>query len=172
MSTATAPLRALPRICGFRPLRPITQCRRHNTSAVDPSEISHFNALAADWWDPHGSSRLLHLMNPLRLRFLHSCLARSSSPTPKRYLDVGCGGGILAESLVRLKGTEEVVAIDPTPGVLKIARAHMRQDPKLQGRLWYLGTTIDGLDEALAAAEGEKDGMFDVVRVPPPPIKL
>jgi polyprenyldihydroxybenzoate methyltransferase/3-demethylubiquinol 3-O-methyltransferase len=106
-------------------------------------------------------------MNPLRLQFLHRCLARSSSPPPKRYLDVGCGGGILAESLARLKGTEEVVAIDPTPGVLTIAREHMRQDPKLQGRLRYLGTTIDGLDAALAAEEGEKDGMFDVVRVPP-----
>src|SRR3981189_3308024 len=49
-------------------------------SSIDPTEISHFDALASTWWDPHGSSRLLHLMNPLRHDFIHQC--HSSQPRP------------------------------------------------------------------------------------------
>ncbi|KAH0612122.1 uncharacterized protein H6S33_010174 [Morchella sextelata] len=93
--------------------------RSHTTStststSVDPTEISHFDGLASTWWDPHGSSRLLHLMNPLRLRFIQTCLLRGSPvpPTPTargtEYLDIGCGGGILAEALARLKSTRSV----------------------------------------------------------------
>jgi predicted RNA methylase len=67
-----------------------------------------------------------------------------------RYLDVGCGGGILTESLARLRSTESVVGIDPTPQVLAVAMEHERRDPGLQGKLRYLNTTIDALDEALA----------------------
>jgi len=113
-------------------------------------------------------------MNPLRLQFLQSCLLRGSSisstplarvepgadpiatvqgkenPRKLRFLDVGCGGGILAESLARLKSTESVVGIDPTPQVLEIAMEHMRQDPALKGKLRYLNTTIDGLEEVMA----------------------
>jgi len=145
-------------------LRPIpTQCRRHTThnNSVDPTEVSHFSALAAEWWDPHGTSRLLHLMNPLRLQFLRSCLARGHTGAESlRFLDVGCGGGILAESLARLRGTESVLGIDPTPGVLAIAKAHMRKDPALAGKLEYLETTIHALEET----GGERvEGGFDVV---------
>ena len=149
-------------------LRTFAQCRSHSTGSVDPNEITHFTALAADWWSPHGSSRLLHLMNPLRLQFLRSCLARG---TPERadgaqklrFLDVGCGGGILAESLARLGTTESVVAIDPTPQVLEIAAQHMRRDPALQGKLRYLNTTIDGLEAAMAGAPPAGTTLFDVV---------
>jgi polyprenyldihydroxybenzoate methyltransferase/3-demethylubiquinol 3-O-methyltransferase len=111
-------------------------------------------------------------MNPLRLQFLSSCLSKHGDATKNmKYLDVGCGGGILAESLARLKGTESVIGVDPTPEVLKIARGHMRQDPALQGRLRYVGATIDTLEKVLAEEEGRelKDGwegrrrMFDVV---------
>lgn len=190
-------LRALlPRVSPSR-FGPLAQCHRSHSSnsdatSVDPDEVSHFNALAAEWWDPHGSSRLLHLMNPLRLQFLQSCLLRGSlAPSgaypiaaavqvkekPRRlsYLDVGCGGGILAESLARLRSTESVVGIDPSPEVLRVAVEHMRRDPALRGKLRYLNTTIDGLEEALAmgitgaeddegAAEEQRgEGLFDVV---------
>ncbi|KAI5777493.1 S-adenosyl-L-methionine-dependent methyltransferase [Geopyxis carbonaria] len=192
-ATVTPRLRPTPGLISR--LTPSPQCRPHSASTVDANEVSHFNALAAQWWDAHGSSRLLHLMNPLRLAFLRSCLARgpplaptaSTSPSTTstttaaspglRYLDVGCGGGILAESLARLQNTREVVGIDPTAGVLAIAREHMRRDPALVGgRLRYLESTIGGLREALKK-EGEKEGgMFDVVttmevleHVPDPP---
>ncbi|MCJ1405515.1 Hexaprenyldihydroxybenzoate methyltransferase, mitochondrial [Xylographa trunciseda] len=120
------------------------------TSSVNPTEVSHFNALASTWWDPHGSSRLLHLMNPLRHDFIMSCLASQKSPTPShklRYLDVGCGGGIFAESAARLGNTASVTGIDPSAEVLKIAQEHARQDPMLHqsGRLQYLNKSVEGL---------------------------
>jgi polyprenyldihydroxybenzoate methyltransferase/3-demethylubiquinol 3-O-methyltransferase len=127
-----------------------TPSSRHNptttTGTVDPTEVSHFNALASTWWDPHGSSRLLHLMNPLRHSFINQCrasdLTTSLSPQKLRYLDIGCGGGIFAESAARLPNTKSVTAIDPTPGVLKIAEGHKRRDPTLMspGKLTYLNT--------------------------------
>ncbi|KAF4125644.1 2-polyprenyl-6-hydroxyphenyl methylase / 3-demethylubiquinone-9 3-methyltransferase [Geosmithia morbida] len=147
------------------------QQRRHisspsssKTSSVNPDEVSHFNHLAADWWDPHGSSRLLHLMNPLRHDFIASCLANSgpssgpgSAAAGLAYLDVGCGGGIFAESAARLPTTRSVTAIDPTPEVLAVARAHARKDPSLASRLTYRQCAIEDLDAAPAS--------FDVVSV-------
>src|SRR3954454_15517349 len=94
------------------------QFRYHTTkSSVNPTEISHFNALASTWWDPTGSSRLLHLMNPLRHDFIRTCHASQPTPPPQslRYLDIGCGGGIFAESAARLQSTMAVTAIDPSP---------------------------------------------------------
>ncbi len=133
-----------------------------HSSSVNPDEISHFNALASTWWDPHGSSRLLHLMNPLRHDFIRSCHASQPdaiSPERRlRYLDVGCGGGIFAESAARLPSTASVTAIDPSPEVLSVARAHLRRDPGLQGRLTYVHSTI----EMLPVPAGDDD-KFDVV---------
>src|SRR5690242_20397899 len=143
-----------------------TPTRLHNppnsTSTVDPTEVSHFNALASSWWDPHGSSRLLHLMNPLRHDFIQTC--RFATPQTAgqklRYLDIGCGGGIFAESAARLPDTQSVTAIDPTPGVLKIAEAHKRRDPLLMqpGRLNYINTSIEELPRPNSDAEG-----YDIV---------
>ncbi|KAF2744670.1 ubiquinone biosynthesis O-methyltransferase [Sporormia fimetaria CBS 119925] len=136
-------------------------------SSIDPTEITHFNALASSWWDPHGPSRLLHLMNPLRHEFIARC--RSSvpcSPVPSeqklRYLDIGCGGGIFAESAARLPHTSSVTAIDPTPEVLRIAEGHKRRDPLLMtpGRLTYKNISIEGL--AVPETETEK---YDIVSV-------
>ena len=139
--------------------------QRHLTfSSVNPDEVSHFNALAGEWWDPHGSSRLLHLMNPLRHDFIRAC--RRSEPRPAvpredaslTYLDIGCGGGIFAESAARLPTTRRVTAIDPTPSVLAIAKAHARKDPSLHGKLSYRQSSI----EALEVPQDDKD-RYDVV---------
>lgn len=118
------------------------------SSSVNPTEVSHFNALASTWWDPHGPSRLLHLMNPLRHDFIRSCHASQRDPPAAlnlRYLDIGCGGGIFAEAAARLPGTESVTAIDPSSEVLAVAKAHAKRDPGLQGKLTYLNTSIEGL---------------------------
>lgn len=81
-----------------------------------------------------------------------------------RYLDVGCGGGILAEALARLKSTESVLGVDASTEVLKVAESHRRTDPALQGRLRYLNTTIDGLGEELKKGKEEGNDMqFDIV---------
>ncbi|KAL8695135.1 MAG: hypothetical protein Q9218_000303 [Villophora microphyllina] len=121
-----------------------------SSSSVNPTEVSHFNALASTWWDPYGSSRLLHLMNPLRHDFIAACHAlkpHSSSQQNLRYLDIGCGGGIFAESAARLPNTASVMAIDPSTEVIAIARQHARRDPLLQepGRLEYLNRGIEDL---------------------------
>lgn len=119
-------------------------------SSVNQEEVSHFNALASSWWDPHGSSRLLHLMNPLRHDFIRRC-QRMEQPTEEqgklRYLDIGCGGGIFAESAARMSHTASVTAIDPTPEVIAVARKHQRLDPLLlePGRLNYQQTSIENL---------------------------
>lgn len=127
-------------------------------SSVNETEVSHFNALASSWWDPHGSSRLLHLMNPLRHKFLRQCRGIEALDTTQklRYLDVGCGGGIFAESAARLPTTASVTAIDPTPEVIAVAKLHQRQDPLLlePGRLTYTNTSIENLSPPTSPQEG------------------
>lgn len=155
-----------------RPLRPPPLHHHHRPlhttapnphSSVNPSEVSHFNALASTWWDAHGSSRILHLMNPLRHDFIASCLATSPPPPAAglRYLDVGCGGGIFAESAARLPTTHSVTAVDPTPNILAVARQHAAQDPSLTAeKLRYLAATIETLGAVLPAGAPTQ---FDVV---------
>ena len=140
--------------------------RRHyssSTSSVNPTEVSHFDKLASSWWDPHGSSRLLHQMNPLRHDFISSCL--DSQPDPpstakRRYLDVGCGGGIFAESAARLPQTESVFGLDPSSEVIAIAREHARQDPLLfePGRLQYRNESIEDLPKPTSTQD-----QFDIL---------
>lgn len=139
--------------------KPQSHLLRHHstsTSSVSASELLHFSTLASTWWDPHGSSRLLHLMNPLRHDFIASCLASTREPLSTqskpvqpgfKYLDIGCGGGIFAESIARHPSTTTVTAIDPSSSLLSIAKAHARQDPLLHqsGRLDYLNASIEDL---------------------------
>ncbi|KAI0888435.1 ubiquinone biosynthesis O-methyltransferase [Annulohypoxylon maeteangense] len=134
-------------------------------TSVSPEEVSHFNALASSWWDPQGPSRILHLMNPLRHDFIRTC--RSSVPndppppsTGLKYLDIGCGGGIFAESAARLPTTASVTAVDPSPEVLSIAKAHAKRDPALRSKLVYINTPI----ELLPAPKTPEDG-YDVVSI-------
>jgi polyprenyldihydroxybenzoate methyltransferase / 3-demethylubiquinol 3-O-methyltransferase len=136
-------------------------------TSVDPTEVSHFNNLAGTWWDPHGPSRLLHLMNPMRHSFISECLANTTSTSKKNgldYLDIGCGGGIFAESAARLPHTASVTAIDPSPKVLKVAEAHKRKDPLLlePGRLTYLNASIENFNAKSAGSAYKEDG-YDVV---------
>lgn len=85
---------------------------------VDPGEIRKFEALAQRWWDPAGEFRPLHELNPLRLAFImeRAALARA------RVLDVGCGGGILAEAMAR-QGAK-VLGIDVASAALQVAELH------------------------------------------------
>ncbi|KAG6160884.1 hypothetical protein E4U37_003674 [Claviceps purpurea] len=136
------------------PRAPLALQQRHSTfSSVNPQEVSHFNALASEWWDPYGSSRLLHLMNPMRQDFIRGCLQTRPETTSSAlqdasltYLDIGCGGGIFAESAARLPTTKRVTAIDPTPSVLAVAKAHAKKDPSLKGKLFYTQSSIEDLE--------------------------
>ena len=88
---------------------------------ADPAELAKFDALAARFWDPHGEFRPLHLLNPLRLDFIGARAPLKGS----RVLDVGCGGGLLAEALARAGAA--VTAIDLAPGMIEVARLHARE---------------------------------------------
>lgn len=88
------------------------------TQNIDPDEIAKFDDLAARWWDPQGDFKPLHDLNPLRLQFIEE-------RTPligRRVLDVGCGGGILAESMAQ-RGAE-VTGIDAAEAPLGVAKLH------------------------------------------------
>jgi polyprenyldihydroxybenzoate methyltransferase/3-demethylubiquinol 3-O-methyltransferase len=118
------------------------------SSSVSTNEVSHFSKLAASWWDPHGPSRLLHLMNPLRHDFIQTCLHSDPSSPQKdlNYLDIGCGGGIFATSAARLPSTTTVTAIDPTPEVIAVAKTKQRTDPVLlPPKLSYLQCSVEEL---------------------------
>ena len=85
---------------------------------VDPAEISKFDAAAARWWDPNGEFRPLHELNPARLDYIEARAGLAG----RRVLDVGCGGGLLAEGMAR-RGAR-VTGIDLSPGALEVARLH------------------------------------------------
>jgi 2-polyprenyl-6-hydroxyphenyl methylase / 3-demethylubiquinone-9 3-methyltransferase len=102
-------------------------------STIDPNEAAHFGALAADWWDPKGSSAMLHKLNPVRLCFIRRMInthfggdERSLKPlASKAALDVGCGAGLLCEPLARMGGA--VTGVDAAPENIAAASAHAAQ---------------------------------------------
>ena len=85
---------------------------------ADPAELAKFTALAQSWWDPKGPSKPLHDLNPLRLQYVSRAVALSDA----RVLDVGCGGGILSESMARAGA--RVLGIDLSQAVLDVAELH------------------------------------------------
>jgi 2-polyprenyl-6-hydroxyphenyl methylase/3-demethylubiquinone-9 3-methyltransferase len=85
---------------------------------ADRGELARFDSSAARFWDPQGEFRPLHLLNPVRMQFVTERAALAG----KRVLDVGCGGGLLAESLARAGA--QVTAIDLAPGMIEVARLH------------------------------------------------
>src|ERR671919_1466574 len=112
-------------------------------SNVDPAELEKFSALAHRWWDPEGEFRPLHDINPLRLEWI----AGPATLDDAAVLDVGCGGGILAEAMAR-RGAR-VTGIDLSEKALRVAELHL-QESKLDVR--YEKVSVE-----------ECPGEFDVV---------
>lgn len=128
------------------------------TSTIDPAEVAKFEAMAAEWWDPNGKFKPLHLMNPCRLDYITTQIAAEfdrnlAGPHPLaglRILDIGCGGGLLSEPMARLGA--EVVGADAAARNIPVAQVHAEQSGL---KIDYRITTAEDL-----AASGEQ---FDVV---------
>ncbi|NMM76246.1 bifunctional 3-demethylubiquinol 3-O-methyltransferase/2-polyprenyl-6-hydroxyphenol methylase [Acidovorax sp. SRB_14] len=120
----------------------------NHTVNADPSELAKFSDLAHRWWDPESEFRPLHQINPLRLDWINSI----SPLQNQRVLDVGCGGGILADSMAR-KGAR-VLGIDLATKPLRVAQLHALE-AQTQG-VEYREVSV----ESLAA---EQPGSFDAV---------
>lgn len=114
---------------------------------IDRTEQEKFDAVASGWWDPEGPFRPLHELNPARLKFI----ADRADISGRRVADVGCGGGILAESLARKGG--HVTGIDVAPKVLATARLHLHES----------GLDIDYRQVTVEEFAQETPGSFDVV---------
>lgn len=123
-------------------------------ATIDPKEAAHFGKLAADWWDPKGSSAMLHRLNPPRLKYLRERIDAHWDGDPAGFtplagrtaLDVGCGAGLLCEPLARLGAA--VTGIDAAPESIAVAKDHARDLP------------IDYLDGGIERAAGRR---FDLV---------
>ena len=115
---------------------------------VDPAELAKFSDLAHRWWDPESEFRPLHQINPLRLEWIHGLV----NLTGKRVVDVGCGGGILADAMAR-KGAN-VLGIDLATKSLKVAQLHALE----------AGTSgVQYREISAEALANEQTGQFDVV---------
>ncbi len=136
--------------------RVATKLMTNDAKTINAAEAAHFGKLAADWWDPEGSSAMLHKLNPVRLEFIRAAIDRHFSlergiRTPlleRTALDVGCGAGLLCEPLARLGAS--VTGVDAAEESIAVARAHATQS---------------GLDIDYRAGELADQGLgkFDVV---------
>ncbi|XP_038902130.1 ubiquinone biosynthesis O-methyltransferase, mitochondrial [Benincasa hispida] len=122
------------------------------TSSVNQLELSKFAAIADTWWDSEGPFKPLHALNPTRVSFIRSTLCRHFRRDPcsvrpfegLKFVDVGCGGGILSEPLARMGAT--VTGIDIVDKNIKIARVHADLDP-VTSTIEYCCTTAENLVE-------------------------
>lgn len=127
-------------------------------TTIDPTEVAKFEAMAAEWWNPDGKFKPLHMMNPCRLDYITGQVAAEfgrdlsvGSPfAGLRLLDIGCGGGLLSEPMARLGA--EVVGADAAARNIPVARLHAEQSGLA---IDYRHTTAEDL-----AGAGEQ---FDVV---------
>lgn len=106
---------------------------RETTGTIDPAEVAKFEAMAAEWWNPNGKFKPLHMLNPCRLDYITSQVAAEfdrdlRAPRPfasLRILDIGCGGGLLSEPMARLGA--EVIGADAAARNIPVARIHAEQ---------------------------------------------
>ena len=130
-------------------------------TTIDAAEVAKFEAMAAEWWDPNGKFKPLHMLNPCRLDYITSQIAaefdrdlNATSPFEGlRILDIGCGGGLLSEPMARLGA--EVVGADAAAGNIPVAQIHAEQSGL---GIDYRHTTA----EALAAAGEQFDAVLNM----------
>jgi 2-polyprenyl-6-hydroxyphenyl methylase/3-demethylubiquinone-9 3-methyltransferase len=127
-------------------------------TTLDPAEVEKFSKLAAEWWNPKGKFGVLHVFNPVRLAYIKEqvCARFGRDPyDPKpfkglRFLDIGCGGGLLTEPMARLGA--DILGVDPSEKNIKTAKVHAEEQ---ELAIDYRCATAEDL-----AAAGER---FDVI---------
>jgi 2-polyprenyl-6-hydroxyphenyl methylase / 3-demethylubiquinone-9 3-methyltransferase len=128
------------------------------TPSLDEAEVEKFSKIAAEWWDPSGKFGVLHVFNPVRLAYIREQVAARMGVDPferrpfagLRFLDIGCGGGLLSEPMARLGAA--VTGIDPSEKNIKTASVHAAEQ---ELAIDYRAMTAEAL-----AAEGQA---FDVI---------
>lgn len=118
-----------------------------DTTNADPTELAKFDEMASRWWDPNGECGPLHAINPLRLEYIDE----RADLAGKRAVDVGCGGGLLAEAMA-LRGAK-VVGMDMGEAAIKVARLHRHES----------GVEVDYRHTAAEDLAAEEPEGFDVV---------
>ena len=103
------------------------------TTTINKEEIDKFSKIADEWWDPEGKFKPLHAFNPIRIKYIkdniikHFKIEKKILPLSKlKILDIGCGGGLIAEPMTRLGAS--VTGIDASEKNIKIAKAHLRKN--------------------------------------------
>jgi len=127
-------------------------------TTIDAGEVERFSAMAAEWWDPNGKFRPLHKFNPVRLAYIRDQVAAHFGRDPRapkpfeglRFLDIGCGGGLLCEPMARLGGI--VTGADASETNIEVAKLHAAEAGV---KIDYRATTAEALAES-----GEE---FDVI---------
>jgi 2-polyprenyl-6-hydroxyphenyl methylase/3-demethylubiquinone-9 3-methyltransferase len=127
-------------------------------STIDQGEVDRFSALAREWWNPTGKFKPLHKFNPVRLQYIRDKVSAHYGRDPKspkplaglRFLDIGCGGGLLSEPMARMGA--DVIGADASETNIEVARIHAAQS----------GVTVDyRAVPAESLAEGGET--FDVI---------
>ncbi len=121
------------------------------SAQVDEAELAKFEAIAHRFWDPQGEFGTLHSLNPARMSFIAERVSLRGSHGSVRVVDVGCGGGLLAEALARAGA--EVTAIDLAPSMIEVAKLHAAGE----------GLRIDYRVQSVEALAAEAPDSFDVV---------
>ncbi|XP_057792279.1 ubiquinone biosynthesis O-methyltransferase, mitochondrial isoform X2 [Salvia miltiorrhiza] len=131
---------------------PPPSAKIYSKSSLNEAELKKFAAISETWWDAEGPFKPLHVMNPTRLAFIRSMLCRHFGKDPScsrpfeglKFVDVGCGGGILSEPLARMGA--HVTGVDAVEKNIKIAQLHADLDPTTSS-IDYLCTTAEKLVE-------------------------
>lgn len=131
-------------------------------STIDSKDVKHLSNFKNNWWDENGPINLLHLFNPFRIEFVRKGLANAgfklqNSALPLegvKIIDIGCGGGILTESLARVGA--HVTGLDVSTELIDIANEHIKLDPTILERVNYIQTSVEEF-----SSENEK--LYDAV---------
>ena len=102
------------------------------TTTINKEEIDKFSKIAEEWWDPEGKFKPLHIFNPLRIKYIKDSIIKHFKIKKKKLplsglkiLDIGCGGGLIAEPMSRLGAN--ITGIDASEKNIKIAKAHLKK---------------------------------------------